>query len=139
MTSGVASNYTIIAQDLHVSSLDGRVTTWVDQPNYRGTWDIIWTCLVAVFICTYTLLCLNVPGPNETHLQNLRCRLKWMALAILGPEIVLTYAAGQWSRARHSVDAFHASGFKQWTMRLAFFADMGGFVLQEGLKIQSRA
>lgn len=54
----------------------------------------------------------------------------WMFLAVLAPEIVLTYAAGQWSRARHSVEAFRESGFKEWTMRLAFFADMGGFVLE---------
>jgi hypothetical protein len=53
----------------------------------------------------------------------------WMVIAILGPEIVLTYAAGQWSRAKHSVAAFHKSGYKQWTIRMAFYADMGGFVL----------
>ncbi|KAM0276576.1 hypothetical protein ACHAQH_006629, partial [Verticillium albo-atrum] len=52
-----------------------------------------------------------------------------MILAILGPEIVLTYAAGQWSRAQHSVQAFHTAGYEAWTVRLAFFADMGGFVL----------
>jgi hypothetical protein len=52
-----------------------------------------------------------------------------MALAVLGPEIVLTYAAGQWSRARHSVAAFHRSGYSEWSVRMAFFADMGGFVL----------
>lgn len=54
----------------------------------------------------------------------------WMILAIIGPEIVLTFAAGQWSRARHSVADFEKSGFTGWTLRLGFFADMGGFVLK---------
>lgn len=112
-----------------LTSTDGRITGWVDQPNLRGTWDIIWTCLVTVFICTYSLLCLNVPAQSDTIFVLFRRRVFWMALAIFGPEIVLTYAAGQWSRAKHSVQAFHHAGYEQWTMRLAFFADMGGFVL----------
>jgi hypothetical protein len=52
-----------------------------------------------------------------------------MMLGIVGPEFPLTYAAGQWSRAKHSVKAFRALGYNDWHMRQAFFADMGGFVL----------
>ena len=113
--------------DVLSTSSSTRVSGWVDQPTQRGTWDILWSCLVTVFIRTYTLLCLNVPAENDTPLIIIRRRFKWMALAIIGPEIVLTYAAGQWSRARHSIDAFHSSGHTQWTMRMAFFADMGAF------------
>ncbi|KAH8175533.1 hypothetical protein LIA77_03951 [Sarocladium implicatum] len=108
---------------------DALINGWVREPDYRGTWQILWTCLVTTFLCTYTLLCLNVPANDDGWKTLLGRRLKWMGLAILGPEIVLTYAAGQWSRARHSVDAFHQSGYREWTMRQAFFADMGGFVL----------
>src|SRR5436309_2771370 len=39
-----------------------RVKQWVDQPNFRGTFDILWTCLVTIFISTYTMLCLNIPA-----------------------------------------------------------------------------
>lgn len=120
----------LIANDTVIASLDGKISQWVDQPSFRGTWDILWTSLVTIFICTYTLLCLNVPAHNDTWWTNLKRRLMWMGLAIIGPEIVLTYAAGQWSRARQSVQAFHDSGFEAWTMRLAFFADMGGFIIQ---------
>jgi hypothetical protein len=51
-----------------------------------------------------------------------------MALGILGPEFPLTYAAGQWSRAKQSVVAFKTYNHEDWHMRQAFFADMGGFV-----------
>lgn len=108
----------------------GRVYQWIDQPNHRGTIDIIWTSVITIFISTYTILCLNVGSPKDTTWSLLRRKLKWMLLGIAGPEIVLTYAAGQWSRARHSVEAFHRDGHWQWTIRQAFFADMGGFVLQ---------
>ena len=105
-----------------------RIKRWVDQPNFRGTFDILWTCLVTIFISTYSMLCLNIPAPKDNFVKRFGRRLLWMALGILGPEFPLTYAAGQWSRAKHSVAAFRASGYDDWHMRLAFFADMGGFV-----------
>jgi hypothetical protein len=52
-----------------------------------------------------------------------------MVLGIIGPEFVLTYAAGQWSRAKWSVQEFKDAGYPDWHMRHAFFADMGGFIL----------
>ncbi|MCJ1446973.1 MAG: hypothetical protein MMC23_007481 [Stictis urceolatum] len=125
------SNITNIIQSGNASALTSqdRITGWVDQPNFRGTWDILWTCLVTVFISTYTLLCLNVPPRSDSSLEIVFQRICWMCLAIMAPEIVLTYAAGQWSRARQSVEAFRKSGYPQWNMRMAFFADMGGFTL----------
>ncbi|KAI0154507.1 hypothetical protein GGR57DRAFT_465912 [Xylariaceae sp. FL1272] len=118
-----------ITMDALFASSNGRIGGWVDQPSFRGSFDIIWSCLVTIFICTYSLLCLNVPAPNDSFLHVVRRRTKWMVIAILAPEIVLTFAAGQWSRARHSVEAFKKAGYNNWTMRMAFFADMGGFVL----------
>jgi hypothetical protein len=35
----------------------------------------------------------------------------------------------QWSSARQSVRDFHASGFTEWTMKHAFYANSGGFKL----------
>lgn len=115
--------------ELSILAATGGRLSWVEGPSYRGTWDIVWLCVATTFICTYTLLCLNIPAPKDSTWTLIRRRTTWMLLAILGPEIVLTYAAGQWSRARHSVAAFRNSGYSQWNMRMAFFADMGGFVL----------
>ncbi|KAK4463590.1 hypothetical protein QBC42DRAFT_265166 [Cladorrhinum samala] len=129
MTNNSASPPEIIVSET-LEAFDGRIKGWVGQPDFRGTWDIIWTSLATIFICTFTLLCLNVPAKQETFLILFRRRVLWMGLAIVAPEIVLTYAAGQWSRAKHSMRDFHAAGYQQWTMRMAFFADMGGFVLE---------
>src|SRR5436190_6759866 len=106
-----------------------RIKRWVDQPNFRETFDILWTCLVTIFISTYSMLCLNVPAAKDNFVMRFGRRLLWMSLGILGPEFPLTYAAGQWSRAKHSIEAFRRSGYEDWHMRQAFFADMGGFVL----------
>ena len=105
-------------------------TGWTPQPDGRGTMDIIWSCAFAMFLCSWAILCLNVPGPDDTSLGMFHRRLWLTALAFLGPEFILQIALGQWLSARRSVKDFHASGYTQWTMSHAFFADMGGFVLQ---------
>ncbi len=105
-----------------------RINGWVDQPDTRGTIDIIWTNVFAVFICTFTLLCLNIPAANDTPWKITSRRLFWMGLAIAGPEFLLTAACGQLSTAQESVKAFYELGYTQWTVRHGFFADMGGFL-----------
>ena len=111
---------------IHEKSSHLRVKGWVQQPEYRGTFDILWTSLLTIGISTYTML--NLPVPNDTYLEIVRRRVLWMLLGILGPEFVLIYAAGQWSRAKRSVEDFK-DDHPDWHMRHAFFADMGGFVL----------
>lgn len=78
-------------------SPDGREPGWVSGSDVRGTRDIIWTSSVTIFICTFTVLCLNVPAKNDSVMMIARRCLFWMLLAVLAPEIVLSYAAGQWS------------------------------------------
>jgi hypothetical protein len=105
-----------------------RIDGWVAQPNSRGSLEIIWTSLFTIFICTFTLLCLNVPAPNDTNWAITGRKLFWMALSIFGPEFVLTAACGQLGTAQESVKAFQELGFPQWSVRHGFFADMGGFL-----------
>jgi hypothetical protein len=50
-------------------------------------------------------------------------------LGALGPDFVLLLAVGQYCSARASVKAFATSKIKGWTMKHAFFADMGGIHL----------
>lgn len=110
----------------YVGSQNNRVHGWVGQPNYRGTMDIIWTSLAAMFISTYVMLCLNVPSLGESWWSVAYRRMLWMGVSIAGPEFVLTAATGQWAAAKRSVEDFRRAGFEAWTMKHAFFADMGG-------------
>ncbi len=113
-----------------LGSPDGRVHGWVSQPNSRGTIDIIWTSLATIFISTYVILCLNVPSRGESWWSITGRRLLWMGVSIAGPEFVLTAAVGQWAAAKRSVIAFKDAGHEDWTMRHAFFADMGGIEIR---------
>lgn len=106
------------------------VLGWVSGPSGRGTIDIIWGSFLTIFLCTWTAVCLNLPHPDDTKLQVLLRKAKWMFWAIVGPELVLSVAIGQYASARRSVRRFRRLGYSQWTLRHAFFADMGGILLQ---------
>lgn len=38
---------------------------WQAVPTERGTLTLVYSCLLTVFTCTWTVLHLNVPGPND--------------------------------------------------------------------------
>jgi len=103
---------------------------WVHQPNGRGTLDIIQSCLLTVFLCSWSVLCLNVPAQSNRRWSFLLLKINWMVFTIFFPEVVVAFAAEQWESACQSVDDFAKLGYPQWTMRHAFLADMGGFLLQ---------
>ncbi|CAG8946561.1 unnamed protein product [Penicillium salamii] len=105
---------------------------WVSGPNTRGTMDIIWSSILTVFLCTWTAVCLNLPGPRDSQFQIFCRRAKWMFWAIVSPELVLAVAIGQYASARRSVKRFRKLGMKEdkWSLRHGFYADMGGMLLQ---------
>ena len=133
---------------------------WTSGPSGRGTLDIVWSCCITMFLCSWSILCLNVPGPKESKFQVLWRKLSLTALGVLCPELTFSFAFGQWLQARQSVqdfgpvvsggssalhkrshlgkikklftctNLFSASGStSRWTMKEAFFAEMGGFRL----------
>lgn len=103
---------------------------WTSAPNGRGTIGILWSSGFTMFLCSWSILYLNVPGPDDTRFQVFRRKLYMTTLSFLGPEFIFQIALGQWISACHSVRDFHASNHTGWTMSHAFFADMGGFVLR---------
>ncbi|CAN9230008.1 unnamed protein product [Alternaria alternata] len=94
-----------------VTIVHSTVSGWVSTPDSRA-------------------VCLNIPHPNDSKRDVFIRKAKWMFWAIVGPEIVLAVAIGQYASARRSKKRFHRLGYKNWTIRHGFFADMGGILLQ---------
>lgn len=121
---------------MHTVDITNATTTtvliygWVHKPSDRGTIEIIWSCISTIFLCCWTALCLNIPGEDEKFTHLVIRKARWMVLTIFCPEILLTFPLGQWASARRSVQDFAQSGHPQWKSCHAFFADMGGVVLQ---------
>lgn len=103
---------------------------WIEASNTRGTFDILWSCVFTSFICCWSILCINVPARKATAKTQFKRKCLIALATILAPEATCFTAIGQYFSARQSVKDFAAAGLDGWTMRHAFFTDMGGFILQ---------
>lgn len=72
--------------------------SWVSASEFRGTVDIVQSCLLTLIACIYTALHLNVPTKTG-FFSVLMEKIKWVLLALLAPEIVLYTAAYQLRQA----------------------------------------
>ena len=129
---------------------------WISQPDGRGPLDILQSCLLTISLCSWSVLFLNIQAVRENRLGFFTNKARWMLFTIFFPEVLTAIAAEQWRSACQSVEDFsqlrkqwelalqspqtsgnlfrlkdNLSRFKcaPWTMRHAFFADMGGLLL----------
>ena len=62
----------------------------------RTIHDIVWSCLATVFACTWVAIHPNIPEHNRGYIMNIFYRIRIMLLALLAPEIVISWAGRQW-------------------------------------------
>ncbi|KAF7868762.1 uncharacterized protein EAF02_009498 [Botrytis sinoallii] len=131
MTSTIGKETTTNATAIDSNNTRSTVNSgWTQSPDGRGSFDILWNCASVMILCSWSILCLNLPAPGETIFVSI-CRRLWLtALGFLGPEFTLQAAIGQWAAARQSVEEFRGAGIEGWEMIHAFFANAGGFVLK---------
>jgi hypothetical protein len=69
--------------------------------DQRTIWNILWSCLATLFACSWVSVHPNIPAPNQSSWRIFLRRLELMFWAVIGPEIIITWAYRQWSGARH--------------------------------------
>lgn len=108
----------------------GPYQGWTSSSSDRGTFDILWSCLLTTFLCGWTTICINVPTQRSTWIERLFRKSLVFCEAMAGPEFIFHNALGQYLVAKESVIKFKDAGFFGWTVRHGFYAGMGGFMLQ---------
>ncbi|KAG1781124.1 hypothetical protein EV702DRAFT_1074077 [Suillus placidus] len=73
----------------------------------RSLWDIIWSCAATLFACTWTAIHPNIPGMDEGRFPVLSRRLGIMMMALIAPELIITWAIMQYLSARDAAMAFN--------------------------------
>ena len=68
------------------------VSGYIDLAKTRGTFDIVWSCLVTLTACIYSAIHLDVPAPNKGKLSLLLLKVALAASALVVPELVVSYA-----------------------------------------------
>ncbi|KAA8913670.1 hypothetical protein FN846DRAFT_771840, partial [Sphaerosporella brunnea] len=130
---------------------NGQTVSWVPSPKTRGTLSILFSCAVALVLCVWTGVHLNVHRVGNKRkrfpkFSNLLGRSVWAGIALLAPDIVLAIALHQLLVARkyrHMVNEVSrhtekkyrgkegpATDRKDMTLKMAFFATMGGFAIE---------
>ena len=64
--------------------------------NYRSTADIVWSCVVTVFACTWLSVHPNVSSANSSWTRRIKDRLYLMLWGIAAPEFLVIFAYRQW-------------------------------------------
>ena len=103
---------------------------WTHGADTRGTYDIVWTSVQTIFLCSWVSVCVNIPAPNFGSWDIWRDKFHFVLVTVLGPELTFLLAFGQYQSARTSLRMFQESGFDSWTLSHAFYADMGGIHVQ---------
>ena len=82
-----------------------------DIHNCRTIWNIIWSCAVTIFGCTWVAVHPNIPnGEGKWFMAGFR-RLKLMVMAVIAPEMVILWALRQWLAACKLAKKHHKSVF----------------------------
>ncbi|KAH9235794.1 hypothetical protein K456DRAFT_1832154 [Colletotrichum gloeosporioides 23] len=81
-----------LAADETNNTISGERVGWKEGPNTRGTLNIVWSCGITIFTCTWTIMHLNLPKRDDSTLKIFFRRLKWMSINILFPEFILSKA-----------------------------------------------
>lgn len=115
-------------------------------PEGRGTLSLVWSCISTIFTLIYVSVHLDIPNEhpvgasrNRFHAvvrsvwRPIRSNLPlifWMLLNVFTPSLLVLVASMEYQSARDGVEFMRGFSGGRWTMRHAFFADMGGFELK---------
>ena len=65
-----------------------QTTKWKAEPNFRGTYTILSSCLITMTLCVWTAVHLNLPEHKKASQQKWR-KLNWLMIGLLAPEMVI--------------------------------------------------
>jgi len=133
------------ALPIRVAAIDRLTSDACAGSSCRTVWDIVWSCLVTISLCTWTASHPNMPGPEHGKVIIGFFRA-WLAMdSLLTPELVIVWAIQQWFVARKSakdMNGAFASPINKctiadvpvyldprWTTTHGYFVSMGGFML----------
>ncbi|KAK3503321.1 hypothetical protein B0T13DRAFT_456962 [Neurospora crassa] len=81
---------------------------WVPEPDRRGTFNILSTCLVTLSLCVWTAIHLNVPEHKEGKVKQLVRKAGWTLMGLVSPEAIAYTAYQQYSQAREISQAMNS-------------------------------
>ncbi|OCL06927.1 hypothetical protein AOQ84DRAFT_320689 [Glonium stellatum] len=109
------------------------IALWHPEPRYRGTYNILSTCLATTVLCVWSAVHLNLPGPNEGsapfwRYKQLWRKIGWVFFGLFAPEFVAWTAYEQHKLVTDvDRDMRHLMGHTVHS----YYSVMGGFTVDE--------
>ena len=94
-TQAPTQNFTALRTDI--------APPWVPDPDNRGTWSLLYSCVFTLVLCVWTAIHLNVPSYHESKTSQWLRKLKWVLLAIIAPELGVYTAFEQHIQAKELI------------------------------------
>lgn len=115
----------VAAQNCTVHPISGdEEVGWQPGSCYRGTWDIVSTCLSTIIACTWSIQHLNIPATDDSGWTKKKRKAKWMMVTVLFPELVLIHAMLEfymaWSALRLMSKEQKAVEWPWWSQKPSF-------------------
>lgn len=121
-----------------------EVVNYVSSADTRSTLDILWSCLLTIVACTWSVQHLNVPeqrdGRDQGWMGDIKWTMKrswtstkWMLATVIAPEYLLMKNWGDLCLAKKSLYSLRrlaAEDNVPWSLSHTLFANMGGFVIR---------
>ena len=107
---------------------DTIIHGWVAEPDGRGTWSVVWSCLATIFICIWSALHLDVPERHGFWFSSCR-KVRYMLVAVLAPEFFLVTAFENYFTARVLLKDLVQYGSSEWTLTHTQFVCVEGFYI----------
>ncbi|KAG2035783.1 hypothetical protein BDR03DRAFT_922474 [Suillus americanus] len=84
-----------------------------EAPSFttRTIWSIVSSSVLTLIACIYSAIHPNIPSPRDSPLRILLRRLGIMIMALIAPELIVTWAMRQWISARQVTNQFEKSGY----------------------------
>lgn len=113
-------------------------TSWRAEPNGRGTFSLVFSCIVTLTLCVWSALHLNIPPPHRGLRWRFLEKTKWVLYGVFAPELVVATAAAQfivasWLKKEIEADAEtrrsnpdKGLSSHTWDMTQCLYAAMGG-------------
>lgn len=78
---------------------DSSTVGWVSEPDGRGTFSLMTSCLLTLSLCVWSAMHLNIPHYRESRWQFWLRHVKWGLIGIFAPELVVFAAWRQYISA----------------------------------------
>ncbi|KAF8657424.1 hypothetical protein AX16_002221 [Volvariella volvacea WC 439] len=102
--------------------------TQCDPTRTRTIFDILYSCIGVILLCTYISMHHNIPDQDDSWAEVMWSKIRTTLYALIAPEMVIMWAIRQRIMAGKIAEK---NKHRKWTRTHGFFVQMGGLVQRQ--------